>query len=89
VLVCGSGVPVADLIPIAETLRSAGWRVELDLRGRGLAANLSYAERTQIGAVAIYGAAERADGAVTWRNLATRTEERIALTALAARGPLR
>jgi histidyl-tRNA synthetase len=87
VLVCGSGVPIADLIPIAETLRGAGWRVELDLRGRGLAANLSYAERTQIGAVVICGEAECAAGVVTWRNLATRAEERLSLGALVARGP--
>ncbi len=83
VLVCGDqGATMADLIPLAEALRGAGWRVELDLRGRGLAANLSHADRTRIAHVAILGAAERAAGVVAWRTLATRAEERLPLTEL-------
>ena len=71
-----------DLIPVAETLREAGWRVELDPRDRRPAANLSYAERARIPVVAIYGDAERDAGQVVLRDLAARTEQRPALTAL-------
>ena len=71
-----------DLIPVAEALRKAGWRVELDLRDRRLAANLSYAERARIPVVAIYGDAERDAKQVVLRDLATRTEQRPALDAL-------
>src|SRR5262249_40490550 len=73
-----------------EGLRRAGWRVELDLRGRRLAANLSHAERAGIAAVAILGEDERAAGEIIWRDLATRAERRFALGALpegAGRGP--
>ena len=80
VLLCGTGaVTMPELIPVAESLRRAGWRVELDLRDRRLAANLSYAERAHIPIVAIYGDAERDAGQLVWRDLATRTERRPAL----------
>lgn len=83
VLVCGTGgVTMAELIPVAEALRRRGWRVELDLRARRLAANLSYAGRARIPIVAIYGDAERDAGQVVWRDLASRTERRPALDAL-------
>lgn len=82
-LLCGTGaVTMLDLIPVAEALRKAGWRVELDLRDRRLAANLSYAERARIPVVAIYGDAERDAKQVVLRDLATRTEQRPALDAL-------
>jgi len=78
--VCGAGqVGMADLIPVAEGLRRAGWRVELDLRGRRLAANLSHAERVGIPAVAIVGEAELAANELLWRDLATRAEQRYPL----------
>ncbi len=87
VLVCAAGdLGMSDLIPIAEALRQAGWRVELDLRGRRLSANLSYAERTKIPAVAIIGEQERAAHELLWRDLATRSEQRYALAALPQRG---
>ena len=70
---------MAELIPVAESLRRAGWRVELDLRGRRLAANLSHAERAGIPAVAIIGEAELAANELLWRDLATRAEQRYPL----------
>ena len=82
-LVCSAGlVEMAELIPVAERLRQVGWRVELDLRGRRLAANLSYAERVGIPAVVIFGEAEHAAREIIWRDLATRTEHRHTLDAL-------
>ena len=87
VLVCGTGgVTMAELIPIAEAVRRRGWRVELDLRDRRLAANLSYAERAHIPIVAIYGDTERAARDLVWRELATREERRAPLSDLPAPG---
>ncbi len=81
--VCAAGlVEMADLIPVAERLRRAGWRVELDLRGRRLSVNLSYAERVGIPTVVILGEAELAAREIIWRDLATRTERRYPLDAL-------
>ncbi|CAA9579765.1 MAG: Histidyl-tRNA synthetase [uncultured Thermomicrobiales bacterium] len=78
--VCGAGqVGMADLIAVAERLRRAGWRAELDLRGRRLAANLSYAERAGIPVVVIFGETELAAGEIVWRDLATRVERRYPL----------
>ncbi len=86
-LVCGAGaVTMAELIPVAEALRRAGWRVELDLRARRLSAALSYAERAGLAAVAIVGEAERADRTILWRDLATREERRLPLDALSGPG---
>lgn len=77
VLICGAGrVAMAELIPLAEALREAGWHAELDVRGRGLSANLQYADRARIPYVAILGDDERTAGVVTWRTMATRAEER-------------
>lgn len=85
ILLCGTGaVTMPDLIPVAEALRLAGWRVELDLRDRRLAANLSYAERVHIPVVAIFGDAERDAGQLVWRDLAGRTEQRPSLAELPA-----
>lgn len=86
VLVCGGrGVAMAELIPLAGALRAAGWRVELDLRGRSIGANLSYADRTRIAYVAILGEEERQAGVVTWRTMAARGEERLPLAEAVAR----
>lgn len=80
VLVCGAGsATMSDLIPLAEGLRAAGARVELDLTGRGVGANLRHAARAGIATVAILGDDELRDGAVTWRDMTARTEERLAL----------
>jgi len=79
-LLCGAGaVGMVALIPVAEALRRAGWRVELDLRGRRLAANFSQAERAGIPAVAILGETELAARELVWRDLATRAERRLSL----------
>ena len=88
VLVCGGGTAaMTDLVRLAEALRGAGWRIELDVRGRSIAANLRHADRTRIPHVAILGEEERAAGVVTWRAMATRTEERLPLRELVERGP--
>lgn len=80
VLVCAGGqVGHPDLIPLAEALREAGWRVELDVRGRGLSANLHHADRARIPYVAILGDDERVANVVTWRAMTARMEERLPL----------
>lgn len=74
-LVCAAGkVPMATLIPVAERLRDRGWRAELDLRGRKLASNLSYAERVGLATVVIVGETEQARQEVCWHDLHTRQE---------------
>ncbi|HEX5506461.1 MAG TPA: ATP phosphoribosyltransferase regulatory subunit [Thermomicrobiales bacterium] len=87
VLVCGGrGVPMAELIGVAAALRAGGWRVDLDVRGRSLAANLRYADRAGIAHVAILGEDERRAGVVAWHTMATRAQERLPLAALRTRG---
>lgn len=85
-LVCGTGkAAMADLIPLAQVLRAAGWRVELDIKRRGLATNLRQAARAGIPIVAIVGDEELHAGTVTWRDMAGRTETRLALSDWLAR----
>ena len=81
----GSGMVGRNLLEHAEAANVEllhPSRQELDLRDRRLSANLSYAERARIPIVAIYGDAERDAGQVVLRDLAARTEQRPALTAL-------
>ncbi|WP_298821806.1 ATP phosphoribosyltransferase regulatory subunit [Chloroflexus sp.] len=72
-------------LTVAERLRASGWIVALDARGRSVKDNLRDATRRSYAAVVIVGAAERAGEYVVWRDLATRTERRIALADLGGR----
>lgn len=72
-------VPVEDddylyALYIAHRLRSSGFIVTVDVRGRGVVNNLRDADRRGIPYVAIVGSAERAHNQVRWRTLATRDE---------------
>ncbi len=69
-------------LTVAERLRASGWVVVLDVRGRSVKDNLRDATRRGYTAVVIVGADERAGEYVIWRDLATRTERRIALAQL-------
>lgn len=80
VLMCGAGgATLRDLIPLAEGLRAAGWRVELDASDRGVTPNLRHAVRAGIPTVAIVGDDELRTGTVTWRDMTARTEARLPL----------
>ncbi|MCS6889685.1 MAG: ATP phosphoribosyltransferase regulatory subunit, partial [Chloroflexus sp.] len=67
---------------VAERIRASGRAVVLDVRGRSIKDNLRDATRRGFAAAVIVGAAEREGEYVVWRDLATRTEHRIALAAL-------
>jgi histidyl-tRNA synthetase len=68
----------------AERLRDVGVRVELDLRPRGLRANLRHADRGGIPLVALLGERERNDGVAVLRSMGERTEQTVALADLPA-----
>lgn len=67
---------------VAERIRTSGKAVVLDVRGRSVKDNLRDATRRGFAAAVIVGAAEREGEYVVWRDLAARTERRIALAAL-------
>ncbi|WP_322496826.1 ATP phosphoribosyltransferase regulatory subunit [Chloroflexus sp.] len=67
---------------VAERIRAGGRAVVLDTRGRSVKDNLRDATRRGFAAAVIVGAAEREGEYVVWRDLAARTERRIALAAL-------
>lgn len=67
---------------VAERIRASGRAVVLDTRGRSVKDNLRDATRRGFAAAVIVGAAEREGEYVVWRDLAARTERRIALAAL-------
>lgn len=67
---------------VADRIRAGGRAVVLDVRGRSVKDNLRDATRRGFAAAVIVGAAEREGEYVVWRDLAARTERRIALAAL-------
>ncbi|MCX7860763.1 MAG: ATP phosphoribosyltransferase regulatory subunit [Chloroflexus sp.] len=67
---------------VAERIRAGGRAVVLDVRRRSVKDNLRDATRRGFAAAVIVGAAEREGEYVVWRDLAARTERRIALAAL-------
>lgn len=69
-------------LTVAQRLRSQGFRVTVDVRGRTIATNLRDAARRNVGYVAIVGAAERAEGVIVWRDLSAHREERLTLEKL-------
>jgi histidyl-tRNA synthetase len=71
-------------IQVAQRLRKLGYTVSFDVRDRGVASSLREALRRNIRYLAVVGVEERNSQAVVWRDLSTREETRIALTALGA-----
>lgn len=67
---------------VAQRLRASGAVAMLDVRGRGIAANLRDAARRNLHAVAIVGSEERARRVVRWRTMEVRSEQYIALDEL-------
>jgi histidyl-tRNA synthetase len=72
----------AYALDVAQALREHGYVAAVDVRGRSVASNLRDGARRGYGAVAVVGAAERERAEVIWRDLATREERRIAVSAL-------
>lgn len=69
----------------AAAFRAAGLRAELDVKGRGLKANVQHADRLGIRYVAVLGEAERAAGRVRLRDMAARAEAELELAAAVER----
>jgi histidyl-tRNA synthetase len=70
-------------LQIARDLRASGQKVELDVTGHGVGAGLKQATRREIGMAAIVGENERLAYTVTLHNLASGSEEQVALAGLA------
>lgn len=69
-------------VRVAQRLRAAGRRVELEVRARGLKAGLRYADRRSIPVVALVGALERRSGAVRLHDMRRRSERTTSLDTL-------
>ncbi len=79
---------------LAQELRAAGMRVELDYEGKSLKSQMRKADKSKAAYVIILGDDELAKGYVTLRNMATKEQEEIALAevvnrALNLKGPSR
>lgn len=82
VLVCAvAPAQGAYAIRVAQALRAAGRTVELDVRGRGVRANLEAANRRGVPAVVIVGEEEERAGGYVWRDMATHRQESRVLSA--------
>ena len=82
-------VPLSDAdepgaVGLARSLRGAGLSVELDVRLRGVRANLRHADRQEIPFVVIYGERERERGRPILRDMRTREELEVGEAELAA-----
>ena len=77
-LVPVDGADVGAATRLATELRSAGIGVEVDVRLRGLKANLRHADRETIPLVLIVGEKERDEGVVLLRDMRAREEVRVA-----------
>ncbi len=71
-------------IRAAESLRAAGLRVELDVRGLGARGALRRADRTGIPLVVLIGEREREQGVALLRRMRAHAEERVPLDELPA-----
>ena len=69
---------------VATRLRHAGVDVEVDLRRRGVQANLRHADRERIPYVVIVGERERESGQPILRDMQARTEQPVAPESLLA-----
>ncbi len=67
-----------DAAQVATALRRAGIGLEVDLRFRGLKANLRHADHERIPLVVIVGARERSEGAVLVHDMLQRSEVSVA-----------
>ena len=76
----------AYAVEIAGILRQGGATVELDVKYRGVKANLQHANRLGIPTVVIAGSQERAAGLVVVRHMAERAERRLTLEELREQG---
>jgi histidyl-tRNA synthetase len=70
-------------IGLAQELRNAGMSVELDLRRRGVRANLRHADRHDIAHVVIWGERERETGRALVHDMESRTETHVSRGELA------
>lgn len=84
VLVVPLGTEAASL-GLANRLRAAGIRTELELAGRRLKKALDYANKERIPFVLIYGENEVENGAVVLRNMVEGTEQAVPLAEIAQR----
>jgi histidyl-tRNA synthetase len=75
----------APALVAARDIRRAGKRVECDTRGAGMKALLRRAENLGARVALILGEAELADGTITVKDLAARTQEKVARADVAAR----
>ena len=73
-----------DALQAATRLRSQGYTVLVDVRGRSAALNMRDAERRGLAGVVIVEAGDAARGLVRWRGMHERDERVVGLDALAA-----
>jgi len=71
-----------EAIRISQTLREEGYRVELDLRYRGVRGNLRHADRAGVRHLVLIGARERADAMVLLRDMEQREERLVPVAEL-------
>ncbi len=76
--VMGIGDTRRECIKTAQTLRNAGIPCLLDLAGKGVSKNLTYASNQKIPFVVIIGEKEVAEKKVTLRDMATGKEKKVA-----------
>lgn len=80
----GLVVPVSSedngcAIATAQKLRQSGLRIEFDIRGKGVAANLEYASKQEIPFAIIIGAEERKADKVVLKNLASGEQKSLSI----------
>lgn len=83
-VVAGDDAAYAYALQVAAALRARGYIAGVDVRGRTLQSNLRDAARREVDFVALVGPTERDERALVWRDLAERTERRLALDNLPA-----
>jgi len=66
-------------VEVARRLRARGITATVDVRGRSVGSNLRDAARRGAAFLAVVGRAERDEGSLVWRDLATRDERRLSL----------
>jgi histidyl-tRNA synthetase len=73
----------AYAVGVAEQLRQAGLRIELDIMGRSVKTNLQHANKQGVLSTIIVGAEERAQKSVILKDMASRDERRVSLEDIA------
>lgn len=69
-----------ECLKIAETLRKAGYKVEIEMRNRKIKKSLEYANEENIPFVFILGEDELANQCITVKNMQQKTQEQISTT---------